>query len=194
MKITNYQFPKSSFLSVDKDMSLIVNYILKNERLKRLLHYTTKNSLDMPKLTEDESLELFGKNIKIVPQLVVDGSVRNYIIINFDNFATNNSNPYFRDNLIEFDIICHYDQWQLEDFQLRPYRIAAELDSMLNGQRLTGIGKLEFVGASQIPLTNDYAGLCLIYSAIHGDEDKLNAPKESEQEAIDLNFDEIFNK
>lgn len=194
MKITNYQFPKSSFLSIDKDMSLIVNYILKNERLKKLLHYTTKDSLDRPKLTEDESLELFGKNVKIVPQVVVDGSVRNYIIINFDNFTTNNSNPYFRDNLIEFDIICHYDQWQLQDFQLRPYRIAAELDSMLNGQRLTGIGKLEFVGASQIPLTSDYAGLCLIYSAIHGDEDKLNAPKESEQEDIDLNFDRIFNQ
>lgn len=194
MKITNYQFPKSSFLSIDKDMSLIVNHILKNERLKKLLHYTTKDSLDRPKLTEDESLELFGKNVKIVPQVVVDGSVRNYIIINFDNFTTNNSNPYFRDNLIEFDIICHYDQWQLQDFQLRPYRIAAELDSMLNGQRLTGIGKLEFVGASQIPLTSDYAGLCLIYSAIHGDEDKLNAPKESEQEDIDLNFDRIFNQ
>lgn len=194
MKIVNYQFPKSSFLSVDKDMSLIVNYILKNNRLKKLLHYTTKDSLDRANLTEDESLELFGKNIKIVPQVVVDGSVRNYIIINFDNFATNVSNPYFRDNLIEFDIICHYDQWPLQDFQLRPYRIAAELDTMLNGQRLTGIGKLEFVGASQIPLTNDYAGLCLIYSAIHGDEDKLDAPKESEQEAIDLNFDEIFNK
>lgn len=194
MKITNYQFPKSSFLSIDKDMSLIVNYILKNERLKKLLHYTTKDSLDRPKLTEDESLELFGKNVKIVPQVVVDGSVRNYIIINFDNFTTNNSNPYFRDNLIEFDIICHYDQWQLQDFQLRPYRIAAELDSMLNGQRLTGIGKLEFVGASQIPLTSDYAGLCLIYSAVHGDEDKLNAPKKSEQEDINLNFDRIFNQ
>lgn len=193
MKIANYQFPKSSFLSVDKDMSLIVNYILKNERLKKLLYYTTKDSLNRPKLTEDESLELFGRNIKIVPQIVVDGSVKNYIIVNFDSFTTNSSNPYFRDNLIEFDIICHYDQWQLQDFQLRPYRIAAELDSMLNGQRLTGIGKLEFVGASQIPLTNDYAGLCLIYSAIHGDEDKLNAPQKSEQEDISLNFDGIFN-
>lgn len=194
MKIANYQFPKSSFLSVDKDMSLIVNYILKNERLKKLLYYTTKDSLNRPKLTEDESLELFGRNIKIVPQIVVDGSVKNYIIVNFDSFTTNSSNPYFRDNLIEFDIICHYDQWQLQDFQLRPYRIAAELDSMLNGQRLTGIGKLEFVGASQIPLTNDYAGLCLIYSAIHGDEDKLNAPQKSEQEDISLNFDGIFNQ
>jgi hypothetical protein len=53
-----------------------------------------------------------GKNIKIVPKLYVDGSVLNYIIISFDNF-TQSRNPEFRDSIIEFDIICHFDQWQL---------------------------------------------------------------------------------
>ncbi len=86
--------------------------------------------------------------IKIVPKLYVDNSVLNYIIVSFDNFTTNRTNPEFRDNIIEFDIICHFDQWQLKDFQLRPYKIAAEIDSMLDGQRLTGIGKLEFLGAN----------------------------------------------
>jgi len=54
-----------------------------------------------------------------------------YMIISFDNFIES-SNPEFRDNIIEFDIICHFEQWQLQDFDLRPYRIAAELDSMLD--------------------------------------------------------------
>ncbi|MBR2506920.1 MAG: hypothetical protein IKB70_08515 [Bacilli bacterium] len=56
-----------------------------------------------------------GKNIKIVPKLYVDGSVLNYIIISFDNF-TQSGNPEFRDSIIEFDIICHFDQWHLQDF------------------------------------------------------------------------------
>jgi hypothetical protein len=34
-----------------------------------------------------------------------------YVIISFDNFTTNVENPEFRDNIITFDIICHYDQW-----------------------------------------------------------------------------------
>jgi hypothetical protein len=116
MKIENYQFPKSSFLSVDKDMSIITDYLLKNDRLKNLLHYTSKDCLDRDPLTEDESLELFGKNIKIIPKLYVDNSVLNYIIISFDNFTTNQTNPEFRDNIIEFDIVCHFDQWHLTDF------------------------------------------------------------------------------
>ena len=51
---------------------------------------------------------MFGKNIKNVPKLYVDGSVLTYIIINFDNFQPS-GNPEFRDNIIEFDIICHFD-------------------------------------------------------------------------------------
>ena len=194
MKIENYQFPKSSFLSVDKDMSIITDYLMKNDRLKKLLHYTTKDCLDRPKLTDDETLELFGKNIKIVPKLYVDNSVLNYIIVSFDNFTINRTNPEFRDNIIEFDIICHFDQWQLKDFQLRPYKIAAEIDSMLDGQRLTGIGKLEFLGANQMIVTDEYAGLCLMYSAIHGEEDKKDAPKVEDEIDIETNFDKIFNQ
>jgi hypothetical protein len=148
MKIETYQYPKSSFLSVEKDMSLITSYLLKNDRLKKLLYYTTPDCLSKPRLTDEETIGLIHKNIKIVPKLYVDGSVLNYIILSFDNFTTNRNNPEFRDNIVEFDIICHFDQWSLSDFQLRPYRIAAEIDSMLNNQKLTGIGRLEFMGAN----------------------------------------------
>ena len=49
MRVENYQFPKSSFLSVDKDMSIITDLLMKNDRLKKLLHYTTRDCLDRPK-------------------------------------------------------------------------------------------------------------------------------------------------
>jgi hypothetical protein len=90
-------------------MNIIVDHIMKNDRLKKMLHYTSRDCLDRPDLTEDQSLELFGKNIKIVPKLYVDGSVLTYIIISFDNFTGNRTNPEFRDNIVEFDIICHFD-------------------------------------------------------------------------------------
>ena len=173
--------PKSSFLSTEKDMNLIVGAMIKNERLKRLLHYTSRDALDKKNLTEDETLELFGKNIKIVPKLTVDKSVLNYIIISFDNF-TPSGNPEFRDNIIEFDIICHFDQWNLKDFALRPYKIAAEIDSMFNGKHLTGIGELNFLGANQIILTDEFAGLCLMYEAVHGEEDKKFMPNPADEE------------
>lgn len=193
MKIQNYNFPKSSFLSLNKDLDLIIKRLLKNERIQKLLYYTTSNPLDKAKLTEDQVLELLDRHIKIVPKLYIDGSVLNYIIISFDNFVPNATNPEFRDNLISFDIICHFDQWQLEDFNLRPYRIAAELDSMLNGTHLTGIGKLEFMGCNQLLLNEEFAGVSLSYMAIHGEEDKKGMLNPVAEEKFIKEFDEMYN-
>lgn len=190
MKIVNYENPHSSFLSVDKDMEVITNKILQNERLKRLLYYTTKDALDRPNITEDASLELFGKNIKNIPKLQFNKEVLNYINIHFDGFVPNDKNPAFRDNIIVFNIVCHYDQWNLKGFSLRPYKIAAEIDSMFNNQRLTGIGTLEFLGMNQKVYNDEFAGLNMIFLAIHGDEDKKNLPNPIEND----NFIEEFNK
>ena len=188
MKIDGVKIPKSSFLSMEKDLEIVVNHLCKNERLKRLLYYTTPDAIDKPNLSDEQMIQLFKKNIKLIPKLYVDGSVLNYVVISFDNFIPNDTNPEFRDNIIEFDIVCHYDQWHLKDYQLRPYRIAAEIDSMIDKTHLTGIGKLEFLGGNQIILTNEYAGLCLMYTAIHGEEDKKFMPNPNDEERFLKDF------
>lgn len=193
MKREVYSYPESSFLSLEKDAEIIIGLMMKNERLKKLLHYTTKDCLKQPNISEDETLELFGKNIKLIPKMAVDETVLNYIFISFTNFKPNRTNPEFRDNKIEIGIICHFDQWQLNDFQLRPFRIAAEIDSMLNNSRLSGIGKLEFDGAERVVFDDEYAGICLYYNAIHGDEDKRSPLNPNDAQSLIENFNKLFN-
>ena len=193
MKKETYTYPHSSFLSIEKDMNIIINKMFENDRLKKLLYYNTKDCLNKPKLTEEQTLSLINKQIKMVPKLYVDKSVLNYIIISFDNF-TQSAYPEFSDNIIEFDIICHFDQWQMNDFKLRPYRIAAEIDMLFNNQKMTGIGELQFLGANQIILTDEFAGLCLMYQAVHGEEDKKYMPNPNEEKDFIVDFDQIFNQ
>ena len=195
MKIESYTFPRSSFLAADKDMEILVNHFLKNQRLLKLLYYDTANALDQPNVPQDKALELFGKQIKIVPKLKVDKPEFCYVVISFDNFTQNVTNPAFRDNVVAFDIVCHFDQWNLGNFALRPYKIAAEIDSMFNNRKLTGIGTLQFLGANQIVLSDEFAGLSLMYEAIHGykGEDSKEALDPKEQEDIEFNWDQIFN-
>ena len=183
MKIDNVKNPESAFLAQEKDMRIIVDRMAANQRLRKLLYYTTPDALRLPEVNDQNFVKMFGKNIRNLPKLYIDKDVLNYIVISFDNFAPNGDNPEFRDNTIEFDIVCHYDQWQLADsFQLRPYRIAAELDSMLDKKHLTGIGQLNFVGAQQIILTDEFAGLCLLYDTIHGGEDKKYMPNPADEQ------------
>lgn len=183
MKIDNVKNPESAFLAPEKDMRIIVDRMAANQRLRKLLYYTTPDALKKPEVSDQNFVKMFGKNIRNLPKLYIDKDVLNYIVISFDNFTPNGENPEFRDNTIEFDIVCHYSQWQLADsFQLRPYRIAAELDSMLDKKHLTGIGQLNFIGAQQIILTDEFAGLCLLYDTIHGGEDKKFMPNPADEQ------------
>ena len=193
MRLKSYEYPHSSFLSVEKDLDIITSTMMKNERFKKLLYYTTPDALERSSLSNKETAELFSKNIKIVPKLYVDGSVLAYVIITFDNFTPNATNPEFRDNIISFDIICHFDQWDLNDFKLRPYKIAAEIDTMFNNKHLTGIGELQFLGANQIILTDEFAGLSVMYAAIHGEDDKKNMLNPQEQAEYNIDFNTLFN-
>ena len=194
MKVQNYVFPNSRFLSLEKDLNIIVSKLLTNKRLKKLLYYDTKDCLQKPDLTNEQELSLLGDRIKIVPKIKVDNEIKTYLLISFNDFITNATNPEFRDNVIEFDIICHVDHWQLKDLELRPYKIAGEIDTMLNNSKLTGIGELKFRGASQMILTDEYAGICLMYNAIHGEEDKKFMPNPSDEEQFLKEFNEMYNE
>ena len=174
MKVGQNYFPKSSFLSTDKDLSLIVKKIMSNQRLLKMLYYTQKDCLNGKDLTESQIISMLDKQIRIVPKIEISQECPNYIVITFNNFTPNKKNPEFRDFNISIDILCHPDHWNLGNFQLRPHKIAGEIDAMLNDQKLTGIGTLTFMGADNLLLNDELIGLTLMYKAIHGVEDKIN--------------------
>lgn len=174
MKVGQDYFPKSSFLSTDKDLSLIIKKIISNQRLLKMLYYTQKDCLNAPDLSQQQIFSMIDKQIKIVPKLDIEVECPNYIVITFNNFTPNKKNPEFRDFNISIDILCHPDHWNLGNFQLRPHKIAGEIDAMLNNQKLTGIGTLTFMGADNLLLNDELIGLTLMYKAIHGVEDKIN--------------------
>lgn len=173
MKCGQDFFPKSSFLSVDKNLALIVNKLIENQRLCKMLFYTQKDCLKAKDLTMAERIGMLDKQIKIVPYLPIEDGCPNYIAITFNKFLPNATNPEFRDFNIKIDIVCHPDHWSLGDFALRPFKIAGEIDAMLNNKKLTGIGKVKFKGADDLLLNEQLCGMTLIYRTVQGIEDKI---------------------
>jgi hypothetical protein len=53
---------------------------------------------------------------------------------------------------------------------------------------------LYFLGAKQEILSNDWSCFCLIYQAIHGEEDKQLMPNPANEQNMIENFDNIFNE
>lgn len=179
---------QSSFLSCEKDTETILKKLFINSQphsdvLKRLLVLSTKDCLDnveskvyetiLKKMTIGE-LRKQGY-IKLEPKIRMPEheEIKSYIIISFDNFTMNATNPEFRDCIVNFDIICHTDYWDIGDYRLRPLKIAGYIDGILNESKLSGIGKFHFLGCNQLVLDENLSGYTLSYRAIHGSDDLI---------------------
>lgn len=102
-----------------------------------------------------------------------DKSLKSYIILTFDNFVPNPTNPKFRDCIVTFDVICHTDYWDIGDFRLRPLKIIGYIDGLLDDCKLSGIGTFHFAGCNELILSEDLSGYTLTYKAIHGSDDQI---------------------
>lgn len=175
MKHNSYEYPKSSLLGMPKDAAIIIDRILSNPNLLRLLVYETRDWQSQPLPNGEQIKELFTSHqISSVPKIKIDSKEKTYIRLTYGTVIRNASNPEYRDNTFGIDIICHYDNWDLGDFELRPYRVAGEIDAMLDKTHLTGIGELEFVSATPYVYNEEFAGVSLTYLAIRGHEDQKN--------------------
>lgn len=179
----------SSFLSCEKDTETILRRLFVesypySDTLKRLLVINTKDCLDnnesevINKTISEMTVAKMRQEgyIKLEPKIKMPEheEVKAYIIISFDNFTPNETNPFYRDCTISFDIICHTDYWDIGNYRLRPLKIAGYIDGLLNNCRLSGIGILNFLGASQLVLNQDLSGYTLTYRAVHGNDDRLS--------------------
>lgn len=154
---------RSSFMSVEKILEQIVQRMLVNERLKRLLYYTDKHALKLPKLTQEQSHSLINTSILIVPQLKIDPDAKPYVIISLSDFTPMPGQTTFKNITLTFDIFCNFDHWVLENFKLRPHAIAGEIDGMINSSFInTGVAKLN--GARQLFLNEWLGGISVDYN------------------------------
>ena len=178
----------SSFLSCQKDLEEILKRLFVTSQpysneLKRLLVINTKDCLDNKTSTvyqnaiKDMSLAKLRQQgyIKFEPKIKMPEheQVKSYLLISFDNFRPNATNPEFRDCSVHIDILCHTDYWDLGDFRIRPLKIAGYIDGILNKARLSGIGTFQFAGCNELVLDETLSGYTLTYSAIHGIDDVL---------------------
>jgi hypothetical protein len=182
-----YNFYNSSFISVEKDLETILKKLFVTSKpysdtLKKLLVINNRDCLSSENNNQDykdlvDSIELSDLvergYILIEPRIRFDESeaVRAYLMIEFNNFTPNSTNPEYRDCVIDFTIICHTDHWALDNYQIRPIKIMGYVDGILNQTKLSGIGTLQFVSANEVVLDENLSGYLLRYAAIHGSDD-----------------------
>lgn len=188
--IIRTQSLSSSFLSYEKDIETILKKLFVesypySDQLKRLLVINAKDcltnmssSIYLEELKDKNLKTLIDLDyVKLAPKIRREehAEVKSYIIITMDNFTPNDNNPYYRDCTVNFDIICWTDYWQLDNYQIRPLKIAGIIDGLFNNTHLSGIGTFNFIGCNQLVLDEELSGYTLMYRAVHGNDDKIEA-------------------
>ena len=169
----DFTLPKSTFLNAEKDLRLIFQKFLENQRLLKLLYYHEADCLKKPDLTPQQKMSLINKQFAITPKINIWQDCPVYVLTSFKDYERTN-NPQFRSCTVEFAILCHPDHWILGDFQLRPYKIAGEIDAMVDNQKFIGIGELQFMGCDNLVMNDQLVGLVLEYESIFSVEDELS--------------------
>ena len=177
----------SSFLSCEKDLETILRKIFVESQpysddLKKLLIVNTKDCLDNDtsiyrQAIGDMSIAKMRElgYLRFQPKIAMKehDQIKSYLVISFDNFRPNATNPEFRDCNVYIDVLCHTDYWDLGSFRLRPLKICGYIDGILNKARLSGIGQFLFTGCNELVLDETLSGYTLSYLAIHGTDDVL---------------------
>lgn len=190
----------SSFLSCEKDTEAILKTLFVDSKpysdlLKRLLIINNPDCLDIEnedyqKLIDSKSIgDMINEGyIRVNPKIARTEfeEIKSYILINFDNFSPNGGNPEFRDCTIRFDVICYQDEWNLDNYQIRPLKICGYIDGILNtltdknkqnvrslgnNIKMSGFGIYQFLGCNLYVLNEDISMYTLSYRGLHFTED-----------------------
>lgn len=156
--------PKQNFTDVGSNLRAILNRILKNDNLVKLIYYNDSSVSGKANLTDSEKSLLINDQIKIVPKLPKDTDQKTYLVIQMDQFAPVSEDTTFRSFLLSFDIICPADSWVMDDYMLRPFKIMQEIDSLFNLSKLHSLGPVTFTSANQIVINEDLMGYSMYYS------------------------------
>jgi hypothetical protein len=187
--LTNRMNPKdfkATFLSCEKDLETIINKLFVKSKpysdiLKKLLIVDQSDCLDANQSKYQSLIDKYSIHdlkdkgyITTIPRVenLIHDVPQVVILIEFKNFSPDVTNNYYRDHVISFTIVCPFCIWQLDDFKMRPYQIAGYIDGILNNSKLSGIGILQFEGASSTALDEEYGAFVLRYVATNGNDDK----------------------
>ena len=159
----NSLIPRQNFIDIGSDLKRILDKILSNNTLVKLLYYNDTNVSAKPTLTNSQKVAMIGDYIKIVPRIPKDYETKNYLVIQMDRFSPSADESRFKSFVLSFDILCHSDNWVMDDYMLRPFKIMHELDTMFNMSKLHSLGPINFVSANQLVINEELMGYSLNY-------------------------------
>lgn len=125
------------------NLQKIINRLISNKDLLKLLYYNDKDPLSQPDLTEKQiKEEVLEKLIKIIPRIGPKETANSIVSVRVVSARRNLENNEFRDITIAVEIFVPLTQWIIKDSNLRPFAIMGEIQKSLDNKKINGLGRM----------------------------------------------------
>lgn len=125
------------------NLQKIVNRLMANDNLVKLLYYEDSDPLGQSALTNDQKNSLiFEKLIKTVPRVGTKDTAKSVIVVYVDRASKISGNKEFKNIRILVDVIVPLTQWYIKNTNLRPFAILGEAQASLDDKTINGLGKM----------------------------------------------------
>jgi hypothetical protein len=149
-------------LYIDK----ILQALLSNDNLMKLLYYNTSDALMKPNLTQEQKIAMIYN--RIFPYSFISNTVTeevSYINMSFRNFRQIPNSRVYQAGKIYFLINCHKNIWRT-DFGLRPLCIMNEILETFTNSKTAGLGELRFSSSDECAYDKDLCGFYVAFDII----------------------------
>lgn len=155
---------KKNFAELGDTLFVIANKLLKDEQLLKLLFYTNSNPLSGADLTDKQKEEILEKNILVTPDVPEENdTIYPWISIGLDGIKNDEDNQRFNVVQVVFTVVCPVSLWKIKNKSLRPFLMMSQIDELINGKNIPGIGKVNLLGANRFALDRNVSGYTIVY-------------------------------
>lgn len=142
----------------------VLNAFTHSQNLCKLLFYDSLTPLSESDIAKPSTL-MYTKIYPIpkVPDTATEaGSI---LTVFYDDIQLGRQNTGFKNSVVCVHVLCHIDKWKITG-AIRPYSIMAEVDKVLNEQRIAGLGRMQFERSRFMAINSFYSGFSMYYNIV----------------------------
>jgi len=142
---------------LSKNLIILIQELLKNEKICKMVNYNVKNPFSEPSFKHSD---LMLKKIFPFPfNLSVDIDEGTQVRVYYSDVLFKN-NQVIEDTRIIFDVICSksVDIWTINDgeMKIRPYEIIKEIVNQFNNKSIKTLGEVRFKTTKQVYINDRF--------------------------------------
>ena len=152
---------------IESTMAAIKTKLLRNDTLRKLLYCDTPDALECeaPKAKE------VNKYITLKPVYEFENK-EDYNQSSMINIYTTQIDPAdegrYTASVIQINVVCNTDVWELDDSKIRPLRICEEVIRMVDKAKFSASNKLELATITDLIISKKMFGYALLFDLVDG--------------------------